>query len=223
MQVHRTPPDERKRAEKAARLAASQEVSILLLTPFTAIPRISFDKIKLGSSAVRQLVVRNPGEKSIDVVLEKLPSEEKGFAVDYVSFRLGGREETSLLVGWTPLKGGALRDNIIVKFGNFRSQIILNGSCIAPEEKKVFRNPPRSVRPLGPKNSQKPTKSRPTFPASKLNAAPKVSIPPNPVVRINASPPKRILEATGIGKGHELPDNFAHTEHSSRRETFVRY
>ena len=220
--MNRTPPEEKKRLEKAAKLAASQEVSVLLLTPFTAIPRISFDKIKLGSSAVRQLVVRNPGDKSLAVSLEKLPSEEKGFAVDYVSFRLGGREETTLLVGWTPQKGGGLRDNIIVKFGSFRSQIILNGSCIAPEEKKVVRVPPRSVRPLGPKNSQKPVKTRPTFPASKLNAAPKVTIPPNPVIRMNASPPKRVFETTGIGKSHVIPDNNDQNGTPSRRETFVR-
>ena len=61
LQIHRTPPEEKRRAEKALALAASQEVYVLLLTPFTTIPRISFDRIKLGTSSVRQLVVRNPG------------------------------------------------------------------------------------------------------------------------------------------------------------------
>ena len=203
-------------------MAASQEVAFLLLTPFTAIPRISFDRIKLGSSAVRQLVIRNPGEKVLDVSLEKLPSEEKGFAVDYVNFRLGGREETSLLIGWTPLKGGNVRDNIIVKFGGFRTQVILIGSCLAPEEKKQIRVPPlpRNVKPLAPKNSQKP-RSRPTFPASKLNQTTKVTIPQNPVVRKNASPPKRSV-VVSFGENDGLPPCQLANETSSRRETFVR-
>ena len=202
-------------------MAASQEISYLLLTPFTTIPRISFDKIKLGSSAVRQLVIRNPGDKPLDVSLEKLPIEEKGFEVDYVNFRLGGREETTLLVGWTPLKGGAVRDSFIVKFGGFRSQVILIGSCVAPEEKKSNPAPPRSVKPLGPKNSQKLVKGRPTFPASKLNTAPKISIPPNPVVRKSVSPPKRMFGG-GIGGSHEILESYSDST-NSRRETFVRF
>ena len=219
--IHRTPPEEKRRADKAAQLAASQEVSILLLTPFTSTPRISFDKIKLGSSAVRQLIVKNPGEKTLDVSLERLPSDEKGFEVDYVNFRLGGREETTLLIGWTPLKGGNVRDNIVVKFGSFRSQIILIGSCLAPEEKKPIRVP-RSVRPLAPKNTQKP-KGRPSFPASKLNSTSKITIPQNPVVRKNVSPIKRLSEAAGIGTNHTIPEVYSTNEIPSRRETFVRY
>ena len=34
---------------------------ILLLTPFAASPRLEFDRIKLGQSGVRRLIVRNPG------------------------------------------------------------------------------------------------------------------------------------------------------------------
>ena len=154
--------------------------------------------------------------------LEKLPSEDKGFAVDYVSFRLGGREETTLLVGWTPVKGGGIRDNIVVKFGNFRSQIILIGSCKAPEEKKSIRVPTRNVKPLAPKNSQRPVKSsRPSVPASKLNPPPpKITIPPNPVVRQTLSPPRRAL--VEIGQAHVIPDKYAPSQTPSRRETFVR-
>ena len=60
-QVQGTPPDERKRRERMASLAAAQEAGILLLTPFAASPRLEFDRIKLGQSGVRRLIVRNPG------------------------------------------------------------------------------------------------------------------------------------------------------------------
>jgi hypothetical protein len=44
-----------------ASLAAAQEPGVLLLTPFTTSPRLEFDRIKLGQSGVRRLIVRNPG------------------------------------------------------------------------------------------------------------------------------------------------------------------
>ena len=59
--VQGTPPDERKRRERMASLAAAQEAGILLLTPFAASPRLEFARIKLGQYGVRRLIVRNPG------------------------------------------------------------------------------------------------------------------------------------------------------------------
>jgi len=195
-EVNRTPPDERRRRVKAAEMAATQVAEVLMLTPFTSSPRVEFDRIKLGKSGVRRLVIRNPGDKPLDVILEKLPKEEKGFSIDYVAFRLGGKEETTLLIGWTPVKGGGVRDNFIVKFGKFSAQVILIGLCVAPEV-KISRAPPRPTftRPLGPKNiNVKPApKQRPSVPASKLTAPPKIPIPSNPVVRKCDSPPKRLI------------------------------
>ena len=202
---------------KAQELAANQEVAILLLTPFTAIPRIAFDRIKLGTSAVRQLVVRNPGTKEIVVSIEKPPSGEKGFALDYLNFRLGGREETTLHIGWTPYKGGGVRENIVVKFGGFRTQVILIGSCIAPEEKKQFRPPPPKpvLRPLGVRNSQKAgAKTTGLQKGSKSTSAPpptKIVIPANPIVLQTESPPKRVFA-----------EDEDYSEPENRRETFVK-
>ena len=72
-------------------------------------------QVKLGRAAVRRLVVRNPGERGLEVLLDKMPKPEKGFNVDYAAFRLGGREETELLVGWTPQTSGGVRDSYIVR------------------------------------------------------------------------------------------------------------
>ena len=180
-----------------------------MLTPFTSSPRIEFERIKLGRSGVRRLVVRNPGDKPIDVVLDKLPKEDKGFSIDYVAFRLGGREETTLLIGWTPVKGGGIRDNFIVKFGKFNAQVILIGSCVAPEVKPTkFKPPVTSIRPLAPKNTNVRSgsnKSRPTVPASKLAATPKIPIPANPVVRKTDSPPKRLIVGVSPLKPQNSP------------------
>ncbi len=222
---------------------ANQEMHVLLLTPFTQTPKISFDNVRLGTSATRQLVVRNPGDKALDVRLDKLPAEEKGFGFDYTCFRLGPKEETTLLIGWTPAKGGGVRDNITVKFGSFRSQIVLIGSCVAPPE------PGRrgSVRPLGPKNTNVQAaarSSRPSVPGSKLAARSKIVIPVNPVTRQENSPEKRPM-TTADGPDNvppeastrkdpvsgrrlsqftgRIPDQFPEATTPSRRETYVRY
>ena len=121
---------------------AKDTPEILLLTPFASSPKLEFDRIKLGRSGVRKLLIRNPGEKPLDVVLDRLPKEEKGFSIDYVAFTLGGREETSLLVGWTPNKAGGVRESVIVKFGGkFSAQLILIGSCVEFVELSHFSPP----------------------------------------------------------------------------------
>jgi len=195
-EVQRTPPDEKRKREKAAEEAAKEKVEILLLTPFASRPTVEFERVKLGKSGVRKLLIRNPGDKPLDVLLNKLPKDDKGFNVDYVAFTLGGKEETSLLIGWTPIKVGGVRENIIVKFGGkFSAQIVLIGSCIDPDTKKILAV--NTARPLGPsnRNPKQGSKTRPSVPSSKLNAAatPKMAIPVNPVVRQDGSPPKRVF------------------------------
>ena len=167
----------------------------MLLTPFTSSPRIEFDKIKLGRSGVRRLLIRNPGEKPLDVLLDRLPKEEKGFSIDYISFTLGGHEETTLLIGWTPIKAGGVRESFIVKFGGkFSAQVILIGSCVDPDARKR-QAAVRNTRVLTPRNSNARVAGRPSVASSKLNAppAPKVSIPSNPIVRKSGSPPKTLI------------------------------
>ncbi len=217
---------------RAAELASSQEISVLLLTAFTERPKICFERVKLGTSSVRQLVVRNPGKTHVDVTLEKLPSEEKGFVVDYTRFRLGGREETTLLVGWTPLKGGGVRDNIVVKFGNFRSQVTFIGNCIAPEEKLMSSF--RAKKPLGPKNvnvsASAPRSGSGAAATAKGRTVPaKIVIPVNPVERKEISPPKRSIGEDPAASSRavevfqqRIPDTYQPSMSPTRRETFVR-
>ena len=229
IQIRGTPPDEKKKALRAAELAAAQEVTFLLLTPFAQTPKMCFERVKLGSSGVRQLVLRNPGNKAVDVVLEKLPSEDKGFVVDYTRFRLGSREETTLLVGWTPLKGGGVRESINIRHGTFRNQVTLIGTCLAPEEKPSGSF--RGKKPLGPKNvnislarggngAGGAPKGRP--------AAPKITIPPNPVERKDVSPPKRFIGEDPAAAApaelfqEKIPELYEPPDSPTRRETFVR-
>ena len=45
------------------------ELAFLVLTPFCQIPRVEFDGVRLGKTAVRRVVVQNPGKKPIKVCL----------------------------------------------------------------------------------------------------------------------------------------------------------
>ena len=215
----------------------------MLLTPFTSSPRVEFDKVKLGRSGVRRLLIRNPGDKPLDVILDKLPKDEKGFSIDYVSFTLGGREETILLIGWTPSKAGGVRESFIVKFGGkFSAQVILIGSCVDPDARKR-QAALKSSRVLTPRNSNVRAGGRPSVASSKLNApAPaKMSIPSNPIVRKSGSPPKSLISGVSPvkSKPRALPppkfvcggtfnprefskaEDFVSLSQSPRRETYV--
>ena len=112
------------------------------------------------------------------------------------------------------MKGGGVRDHFNVKFGGFRTQVVLLGDCIAPEEKKQYRPPPpsRPIKPLGTRNAQKSGAKQATNSKTKPSGPPKITIPPNPVVLQNESPPKRIYaeEEGGV------------VQSENRRETFVR-
>ena len=49
------------------------EIETLLLTHFTAAPKVDFGKIRLGKSVTRRILVRNPHEYEQHVLLEKFP------------------------------------------------------------------------------------------------------------------------------------------------------
>ena len=106
--------------------------------------------------------------------------------------------------------GGGVRDNINIKFGGFRTQVILIGDCKAPAEKKQFRPPPRPpTKPLGLRNAQKPVASKEAKTSKTVPPVSKITIPPNPIVTKTVSPPKRIYATEQV-------------EVENRRETFVR-
>ena len=123
-----------------AEARADAEISVLVLVPFTSVPRVAFDNIKLGKVAVRKVKLQNPGQKPLRVRLESVPEETTGFEVDYSDFSLPGRSEAVLRVGWVPQKHGNLREKIKVKYGSCFTQIMLVANCPAPPQKVLNYN-----------------------------------------------------------------------------------
>ena len=61
--------------------------------------------------------------------MEKLPKAGKGFEMDFIDFTLNEREEAKLKVGWVPQNRAPLRENIYVKFGKLKTQMLFVGTC----------------------------------------------------------------------------------------------
>ena len=171
-QIKRTPPDEKRLAKKRNEEEAQRQAEVeysLDLVPFGSVAHIPFEKIKFGEAAVRTVVIRNPSAKNVQVskttlikdnyskkrfnwlyffqvLLEKLPKPEKGFEVDYADFVLGPKEEAQIKIGWVPQNGTPLRENVYVKFGRLKTQMVFIASCKLPQsmlKNQVSFNIPR--------------------------------------------------------------------------------
>ena len=157
---------------------AASHVSVLVLAPFNSFPKVSFDNVKLGSSAVRRVTVQNPTQKRVKVALTSPPKqgESSDFEVDFVEFFLGPQQEATLRVGWVPRKGGNVAEKLCVKYGlGLQTRIVLVGSCAAPREKP--KRPSRA--PLHNNSNMQRTFSKGAANAQQQKAP----LPDNPVSR----------------------------------------
>ena len=69
-QIRRTPPEEkqRRKQEKIELAKQAAEVEhVLDLVPFGNVPHIPFDNIRLGTAAIRTVIIRNPTNKPVRV------------------------------------------------------------------------------------------------------------------------------------------------------------
>ena len=67
-------------------MAAMNELAFLVLTPFCQIPRVEFDGVRLGKTAVRKVVVQNPGKKPIKVCGSSNIGDKKDFCLIFVTY-----------------------------------------------------------------------------------------------------------------------------------------
>ena len=65
-----TPPEEKRRRQRALEKAEAEEVYVLDLKPFCQIPKVEFNNVKLGDVAVRKLLVRNTSSKVMQVLFD---------------------------------------------------------------------------------------------------------------------------------------------------------
>lgn len=112
------------------------DVETLILTHFTASPRIGFGKVLLGQSKTRTLMVQNPHDYEQEVVVERFPFK-KYFNIDQTHFIIAPAEVISLTLTWTPEEAGSCREMILFHVSDvFRLQAYMFGTAEDPKPAK---------------------------------------------------------------------------------------
>ncbi|XP_047489293.1 LOW QUALITY PROTEIN: abnormal spindle-like microcephaly-associated protein homolog [Penaeus chinensis] len=134
------------------KVVQEEEIPVLRLTHFTHSPKISFETVKLGTTRQRKLRVLNPKDQKQLFFCEKFPGEDSGFACSDLNLELEPAESVELILSWTPVKEGNVRELIQWKTTlGVRAQTVILGTCIDPNAKKKAKG--RARAPLKPQNA----------------------------------------------------------------------
>ncbi|XP_029474259.1 LOW QUALITY PROTEIN: abnormal spindle-like microcephaly-associated protein [Rhinatrema bivittatum] len=110
----------------------------LILSHFCRPPFVAFGTVKVGSSKTVRLAIENPQPEAAEVRVDKFPSS-KGFSLENGEQVLQPKERHFLLIRWTPLEEGSIRELItFVVNGVAKHQAVLLGR--AEQTKKAKNN-----------------------------------------------------------------------------------
>ncbi|KAK9403976.1 abnormal spindle-like microcephaly-associated protein like [Crotalus adamanteus] len=128
--------------ERSSRWAASPGCedgndAVLSLSHFSRPPFLSFGSVRVGTSCVRRLVVENPNAEPVHGAVYRPPPASKGFTVEQDSFLLQPGERIYILITWTPLEGGKVRELITFIINDVvKHRAVLLGNAEQPITKK---------------------------------------------------------------------------------------
>ncbi|KAK9496711.1 hypothetical protein O3M35_013008 [Rhynocoris fuscipes] len=151
---------------------------VLKLAPFSPVPKVDFDGIKLGTITKREVIIWNPtsGNIIIDLVV---PGDmvKRGFCLNALRFNLAPDSQTNLEIEWKPIESGQWRDTIRVIHVNGKSKfsyISVTSSSINLSKRPPLRrilqptaNDRRNIKPFP--NNEALKKSPPKISKKKLN------------------------------------------------------
>ncbi|ROT66000.1 hypothetical protein C7M84_016007 [Penaeus vannamei] len=198
------------------KVVQEEEIPVLRLTHFTHSPKISFETVKLGTTRQRKLRVLNPKDQKQLFFCEKFPGEDSGFACSDLNLELEPAESVDLILSWSPVKEGNVRELIQWKTSlGVRAQTVILGTCIDPNAKKKAKG--RGRAPLKPQNAS----------IGQLGAKKPVAVPAPKAPRGG----KRVLKPAGKKTGSEnkppvfqepvvRPEafNFAESTHRGKKQ-----
>uniref|UniRef100_A0A1Q3F2Q2 Putative microtubule binding protein n=1 Tax=Culex tarsalis TaxID=7177 RepID=A0A1Q3F2Q2_CULTA len=93
-----TPP----RGGPPKRRTESREPTLVMLGPFTPKATVIFEGVPVGKTARRQLVVRNPYDGEIKVLVTKIPKPEVNLSLEWTSADIATGDERMLDLVWSP-------------------------------------------------------------------------------------------------------------------------
>ncbi|XP_026527502.1 abnormal spindle-like microcephaly-associated protein homolog [Notechis scutatus] len=130
-------PPERSKRRVASPGCGDGSDAVLSLGHFTRPPFLSFGSVRVGTSCVRRLAVENPNGEPVHGAVYRPPPASKGFTVEQDSFLLQPGERIYILITWTPLEGGKVRELITFIVNDaVKHQAVLLGNAEQPIKKK---------------------------------------------------------------------------------------
>ncbi|PNF15429.1 hypothetical protein B7P43_G00952, partial [Cryptotermes secundus] len=122
---------------------------VLVLAPFNKIPKLFFQNVKVGTSELQHIIIRNPNDSRIEVQLDRLPPEERGLIFSAVKFGVEAHESVQLDVTWTPSKSESWHHAVQVK-NSHHLRLDISISCTSVNPQKAVK---RNVKPLKVRNT----------------------------------------------------------------------
>ncbi|CAH1270995.1 ASPM [Branchiostoma lanceolatum] len=124
-----------------------EDLPVLQLTNFAVTPRVGFGVVRVGETQTRKLLLHNPEQFPVTVLVEKVP-RAKGYSVDFTEVEVQAAEDTVVSLQWTPGDPCNSRALLGLKLDDaYRLHVILYGRAVAPVCKQ--KRTRRRTRPRG--------------------------------------------------------------------------
>ncbi|GLV40193.1 abnormal spindle [Carabus blaptoides fortunei] len=123
--------------KEIAHVPEVEDIAELKLAPFSAIPKLFFEDVKIGDCITKKLLVRNPNSFSYKLIVTKLPPAERNVVVSWVEQEVDPMSDVLLELSWTPREEGSWRDVLsIVDSRNVKRDIAIVFKSVARKAKK---------------------------------------------------------------------------------------
>lgn len=117
-QVTVTPPMRPKKLpKKSAYTSSAPEIVTIILAPFTPNVKVLFEDVPVNSTAIRQVIVRNPSVQDIEVNLTKLPADDRQVQFNWTKIMIAANSEEFLNIQWIPDAEGSWIETISFEGG----------------------------------------------------------------------------------------------------------
>ncbi|XP_065076983.1 protein abnormal spindle [Ochlerotatus camptorhynchus] len=212
------------RGSQPKRRTESREPTLVVLGPFTPKATVIFEGVPIGKTACRQLVVQNPYNEEIKVLVTKIPKIEFNLGLEWTSCDIPAREERQLELVWNPMKLFASKEVLQMSdsCGNKKDiALILKSTELkkVPVKKPVLKQAPLLPKKLKLKSPSPPKAGLKRNLGSKKWASPlkkSFASPPAPVVR-PPIPKVNVLGPTNVSNIFSSSAfNFSHVSESAQ-------
>ncbi|XP_055587217.1 protein abnormal spindle [Uranotaenia lowii] len=179
------------------RRTESREPTLVQLGPFTPRATVIFDGVPVGKTARRQLVVKNPYDETIKVLVTRIPRPEFCLGLEWTSYDIPPQGEQQMELVWNPNKIIANKEVIQISdtYGNRKDVTVILKSI---ELKKVpLKKPGSKPTPIIPKKLKLKSPSPPKASLKRNILAKKKESPLSKGFHSTASPSRAVHATKG--------------------------